>query len=69
MKKSKWIIDLVITFFIVITLNFFIQRLMPGDPFMYLEGEEGDVMGNFSQDEIDRYKEYYNLDKPLISQY
>lgn len=69
MKKSKWIIDLLITFFIVITLNFFIPRLMPGDPFMYLEGEEGDVMGNFSQDEIDRYKEYYNLDKPLISQY
>lgn len=69
MKKHKWIINLIITFLIVITLNFFIPRLMPGDPFMYLEAEDGEVMGNFNEADIKRYKEYYGLDKPLLEQY
>ncbi|NLL82299.1 MAG: ABC transporter permease [Tissierellia bacterium] len=69
MKRYKWILDIIITILIVVTLNFFIPRLMPGDPFMYLEGEDGHIMSNFSEGDIQRYKEYYNMDKPLLEQY
>ena len=61
--------EYIITFLCVITLNFFIPRLMPGDPFTFLSSEEGQVNTSFSQEDIERYKEYYGLDKPLIKQY
>ncbi|WP_081562246.1 ABC transporter permease [Clostridium formicaceticum] len=58
-----------ITFLCIITLNFFIPRLMPGDPFTFLSAEEGQVNTIFSYEEIERYKAYYGLDQPLSRQY
>ena len=59
----------IITLICVITLNFFIPRLMPGDPFTFLSSEEGQVNTTFSHEDIERYKEYYGLDQPLGKQY
>ena len=57
------------TFFIIITINFFIPRLMPGDPFTFLSSEEGQVIITYSEEQIEKYKAYYGLDKPLLVQY
>ncbi|EHQ89734.1 ABC transporter permease [Desulfosporosinus youngiae] len=54
---------------IIITINFFLPRLMPGDPFLYLSVEDGNVSSTFSEEQIVQYKTYYGLDKPLAAQY
>lgn len=69
MKISKKIVEYAITFLVIITLNFFIPRLMPGDPFTFLSSEEGSVNYTYTQEQIDMYKSYYGLDKPLREQY
>lgn len=56
-------------FFIIITINFFLPRLMPGDPFLFLSVEDGDTSARFTDKQVEQYKEYYGLDKPLIIQY
>lgn len=59
-----------LTIWIVITLNFFLPRLMPGDPFLVLSSD------NAQQEEIVLTEEqqqfffrYYGLDKPIVEQY
>ncbi len=63
------IAEYVLTFFFIITLNFFLPRFMPGDPFTFLSSDAGDVTVTCSQAQIDRYKSYYGLDLPLKDQY
>lgn len=58
-----------LTLIFIITVNFFIPRLMPGDPFTYLSSDESGMSVNYSDGEIQKYKEYYGLDKPLRIQY
>ncbi len=58
-----------LTFFCIITLNFFLPRLIPGDPFTFLAADTDEIMVTYSEEQIARYKEYYGLDKPLSSQY
>ncbi len=57
-----------IAFCFIITINFFIPRLMPGDPFTFLSSDEGQVNTVFSNEDIEEYKAYYGLDKPLYVQ-
>ena len=57
------------TFLVILTLNFFIPRLMPGDPFIFLSSSEGQVTTTYSEEQIAKYKAYYGLDKPMIVQY
>ncbi|NLY35856.1 MAG: ABC transporter permease [Tissierellia bacterium] len=58
-----------IIFFFILTLNFFIPRLMPGDPFTFLSSDEGGVHQSYSEEQIEMYKAYYGMDKPLQVQY
>lgn len=58
-----------LTFFCIITLNFLLPRLIPGDPFTFLAADTDEVAITCSEEQIARYKEYYGLDKPLSSQY
>lgn len=66
LKKS---LEYLLVFWFIITLNFFIPRLMPGDPFTFLSSEEGDVHASYSEEQIEMYKAYYGMDKPLGDQY
>lgn len=59
----------VLVFFIILAINFFLPRLMPGDPFLYLSVEDGDITATFSEEQIDQYKAYYGLDQPLYLQF
>ncbi|EHQ91084.1 ABC transporter permease [Desulfosporosinus youngiae] len=61
--------EYLLTFWVIITLNFFIPRLMPGDPFTFLSSGEGQITVTYSEAQIAKYKAYYGLDKPLPVQY
>ncbi|MFW6381617.1 MAG: ABC transporter permease, partial [Bacillota bacterium] len=57
-----------ITLLVIITLNFILPRLMPGDPFLFISAEQGqDVM--YSEEQRQMYLEHYGLNEPLAEQY
>ncbi len=64
MKRHYLLVALV-----MLSVNFFLPRLMPGDPFLYLSVEDGNVSTVFSKEQVDHYKAYYGLDKPLHVQF
>lgn len=59
----------ILLFLIIIVLNFFLPRMMPGDPFLYLSMESANSGATYSQEQIDYYKAYYGFDQPLINQF
>ncbi len=42
---------------------------MPGDPFVILSGDNGIEISAYSEEQIEKYKAYYGLEKPLSNQY
>jgi peptide/nickel transport system permease protein len=66
---NKRLHDYILAFLIIVTLNFFLPRLMPGDPFTFLSANAGEIMVTYSEEQINRYKAYYGLDQPLFRQY
>ncbi|TCK87873.1 peptide/nickel transport system permease protein [Natranaerovirga hydrolytica] len=58
-----------LTVIIIVSIIFFLPRLMPGDPFTNLSVEDGEVSVRFTQEQINQYKSYYGLDEPLYKQY
>ncbi|MBU1567800.1 MAG: ABC transporter permease [Proteobacteria bacterium] len=68
-QNRRRFFDYLFTLFIVVSLNFALPRLMPGDPFLYLSGDHGEEIARFSTDQIDAYRHQYGLDKPWPAQY
>jgi peptide/nickel transport system permease protein len=56
------------TIFVLVTLNFFLPRAMPGDPIETLlaQGSSGFVFGEQARTKLEKY---YGLDRPLAAQY
>lgn len=54
---------------IILTLNFFLPRWMPGDPFLYLSADAGHTGAAYSQEQIADYMAYYGFDQPLPVQF
>lgn len=69
MSFLKKFLEYFVIFFLILTLNFFLPRLMPGDPFTFLSSAEGEVHQNYTEEQIEEYKKYYGMDKPLGEQY
>lgn len=65
----KKIAIFILSFMVIYIVNFFIPRLMPGDPFSHSESTSGNEMGELSSEDIERMKAYYGLDKPLGEQF
>ncbi len=65
MKKN--ILNYLIAFFIIISLNFFVPRLMPGGPIEAIYGSE--VLLNISPETKEAIISSFGLDKPLFGQY
>lgn len=63
------ILEYLATMTVIFTINFFLPRLMPGDPFLFLSSDPGNVTATFSQEQIDKYRAYYGLDQPLGTQF
>ena len=59
-----------LAFICVITLNFFLIHLMPGDPLVHLLGEEGYLrINNQTPQEMEKLKTKYGLEGSLFKQY
>ncbi|MGD9210759.1 MAG: ABC transporter permease [Desulfobacteraceae bacterium] len=58
-----------ITLWVIITLNFLLPRIMPGDPFLHLSAEDGEDVANFSEAQKAYYEKQYGMDRPLWVQY
>jgi peptide/nickel transport system permease protein len=59
-------IEFGITFFLAISINFFLPRAVPGDPLMLIAGNAVPQLGRAR---IDALRHEYGLDKPLGEQY
>ncbi|WP_041606959.1 ABC transporter permease [Halanaerobium praevalens] len=68
-KKAKnKLLEYLITLFLIISLNFILPRLMPGDPFLFISGDQGqDLM--YSKAQRTKYLDYYGLNQSLTKQY
>lgn len=65
-KLVKYILTALISFAVIVVINFALPRLMPGDPVALLTGIEKDVI---SQAQYDRYYTALGLDKSLSEQF
>ena len=69
-KTGTKFIEYAITILVVITLNFLLPRLMPGDPFLILtsqSAEDEEIV--LSEEQREFLFEYYGLDQPMYKQY
>lgn len=55
-----------LTFFLAISINFFLPRLMPGDPLKLIAGSAAPQLG---KERVEALRAQYGLDKPLPEQY
>lgn len=68
-KKGLTVVEYLVTFLAILTINFFLPRLMPGDPFLHLSGETGQEIVSFTEEQREYFLAYYGLDRPLPEQY
>jgi peptide/nickel transport system permease protein len=70
MHKITKVVNYGITIFIILSFNFFLPRIMPGDPFAFLTGEPTmDMPIVLDQEMKAKLLTYYELDKPLLQQF
>jgi peptide/nickel transport system permease protein len=71
LKRARRIrlLEYAVTLWVVLTLNFVLPRLMPGDPFLLLSSETDEDVAVFSEEQRQYYLHYYGLDRPLMVQY
>lgn len=63
------LLEYLLTVWVIASLNFFLPRTMPGDPFVHLSGDAGEEIAVFSEEQRRYYIEYYGLDQPIGRQY
>jgi peptide/nickel transport system permease protein len=63
---TRRLIEFAITFLLAISINFFLPRLMPGDPLKLIAGNAAPQLGKAR---VDALRAQYGLDKPLHEQY
>ena len=68
-KKGLTFVEYLVTLMIILTINFFLPRLMPGDPFLHLSGEAGMEIVTFTEEQREYFIAHYGLDRPLSEQY
>jgi peptide/nickel transport system permease protein len=67
---SAKIVQYLVTILVLLTLNFFLPRMMPGDPLSYLLGDPGaDAPMLLTEEMRANLLAYYGLDKPVAAQY
>lgn len=57
-------------FLVIYIFNFFVPRLMPGDPFRYTSAVSGEDMTEaYSEEQLEKLRAYYGMDRPVIEQF
>lgn len=64
---AKKLAFFVVTLFIAISINFFIPRLMPGDPLAHMMGQMTSRPGG--REQYEAFRKEFGLDKDLYTQY
>ncbi len=65
----KRVLEYLITAWIIITANFFLPRLIPGDPLLYLTGEAEGTEVTIDEATREKLRQYYALDQTVVQQY
>ena len=69
-RLTSYMLRAVILLFVIISLNFFLIRAMPGDPMIHILGEEQYFNLEHQHPEVfDRVRADYGLDASIITQY
>jgi len=56
--------------FLILVLNFFLPRMMPGDPFLILSADqENEVISVLTEEQRQYFISYYGLDRPIYEQF
>ncbi len=56
--------------FLILVLNFFLPRMMPGDPFLILSADsENEVISVLTEEQRQYFISYYGLDRPVYEQF
>jgi peptide/nickel transport system permease protein len=63
---SRRAVEFLLTFFLAISINFFLPRLVPGDPMKLIAGNAAPQLG---KERLEALRAQYGLDKPLPEQY
>jgi len=63
---SRRALEFAITFFLAISINFFLPRLVPGNPLQLIAGNAAPQLG---KERVEALRAQYGLDKPLPEQY
>lgn len=63
---SRRALEFGLTFFLAISINFFLPRLVPGDPLKLIAGNAAPQLG---KERVEALRAQYGLDKPLPEQY
>ena len=59
-------LEFVLTFFLAISINFFLPRMIPGNPLQLIAGN---AVAGLGKERVDALRAQYGLDKPLSEQY
>ncbi len=63
------LLEYLITFMVIITINFALPRMMPGDPFLQLYSAGGETTVSYTEEQKEYFISYYGLDRPAGIQY
>ncbi|HKY56079.1 MAG TPA: ABC transporter permease, partial [Anaerolineales bacterium] len=63
---TRRMLEFGLTFFLAISINFFLPRLIPGDPLKLIAGSAAPQLG---KERVEALRAQYGLDKPLHEQY
>ena len=68
--RNSFIFRLLSTLFVILAINFFLPRMMPGDPFSTTSADEvGEEIIVMTEEQRLYYMNYYGLDRPLYEQF
>jgi len=68
--RNSFIFRLLSTLFVILVINFFLPRMMPGDPFSTTSADEvGEDIIVMTEEQHLYYINYYGLDRPLPEQF
>ncbi|MDD4127044.1 MAG: ABC transporter permease [Methanomicrobium sp.] len=68
--RNSFILRFLLTILVILAINFFLPRMMPGDPFSTTSADvAGDEIIVMTEEQREYYISYYGMDKPLHEQF
>ncbi|MFA5615145.1 MAG: hypothetical protein WC993_11825, partial [Methanoculleus sp.] len=68
--RQDLILRFALTLLVILALNFFLPRMMPGDPFSAMSSDvAGEDVFVMTEEQREYYSHYYGLDLPLHEQF